>query len=172
MNGSSTVDPALIGYYRDAMIGGQQFHGLNILQYEHQIAVLIQETGAKTLLDYGSGRGHQYTLNGLHRRWGILMPAMYDPAVEEFSEKPRGVFDGVICSDVVEHVSEPYVEALIAELFAYSKLFVWASVCCRPAKKSFPDGRNMHVTIRPPDWWKAKFTAAAGNKRFAMVITP
>ena len=167
-----TVDTELLVYYHDAMSSGLQFQGLNVAQYEKPIRKLIQRTGAKTLLDYGSGLGHQYSQKGIHKRWGVAEPTCYDPAVTKFSKKPEGVFDGVICSDVLEHVPEPLVDALIEELFSYSTKFVWASVCARPAKKTFPDGRNMHVTLHPLTWWQLKFFKHAAGRLHMLVETP
>jgi hypothetical protein len=42
---------------------------------------------------------------------------------------------------------------------------VWASVCCRPAKKHFPDGVNMHVTVMPLDWWQERVNDANRKRR-------
>lgn len=167
-----TVDPRLIAYYRDAMAEGSQFFGVGVTQYEKPIRKLIQRTEAKTLLDYGCGQAHAYTQHGIHKRWGVAMPTLYDPAFAPYSVKPSGTFDGVICSDVLEHVPEKLVGAVVAELFEYADKFVWASVCCRPAKKLFPDGRNLHVTIQPFAWWQAKLTAAAHGKLYLLIETP
>lgn len=167
-----TVDPTLIEHYRDAIKEGSQFFGVGVLQYAKPIGKLITRTGAKTLLDYGCGLGQAYTKQGLHKRWGVPVPTLYDPAVKKFSAKPFRTFDGVICSDVLEHVPEELVDAVINELFAYADKFVWASVCCRAAKKKFPDGRNMHVTIQPFAWWQAKMTAAAHGKLYLLSETP
>lgn len=167
-----TVDVDLLKYYQEAVLSGAQFQGLNVIQYQKPIRKLIERTGATTLLDYGCGLGHQYSHFGLHKRWRVAMPACYDPAVDLFSEKPTGTFDGVICSDVLEHVPEALTDALIEELFSYSKIFVWASVCTRPAKKLFPDGRNLHITVKPIGWWHDKFARFSNGRRFELVVTP
>ena len=167
-----TVDPQLIDYYRDAITAGAQFYGLGVVQYAKPIGKMMTRTGAKTVLDYGCGMGHAYTRKKLHKRWGLNPPTLYDPAVLQFSAKPNGTFDGVICSDVLEHVGEELVDAVIAELFAYANKFVWASVCCRPAKKCFPDGRNMHVTIKNFAWWEEKMNRAAKGKLHLLSETP
>ena len=118
-------------------------------------------SGAKTLLDYGCGGGKQYTEECYHVLWNI-MPTLYDPAVKEFSRRPRGQFDGVIATDILEHVPIDELDAVVADLVAYSRLWCFISVCCRRAKgnKRLPDGRNVHVTIRPREWWRDKLGAA------------
>ena len=148
-----TVDPALIAWYRQASATKAQFQGLSVINHAKPIRKLIQATGATRLLDYGCGLGNQYSAAKLHEFWGVPVPALYDPGVVGLETKPAGSFHGVICSDVLEHVPEALLGNLLAEVFGYAERFVWMSVCCRPAKKSFPDGRNLHVTVRDPQWW-------------------
>lgn len=164
----------LIPLYREIAAKGVQFRGLSVLQHADEIGQMIHDTRAETLLDYGCGAGCAYMdPHLLHERWAVARPFLYDPAFEEHRVKPTGlVFDGVLCSDVLEHVEADRVPALIETLFAHARLFVWASVCTRPAKKSFKDGRNMHVTVRRMAWWTALFEAAAHGKRWHLTETP
>jgi hypothetical protein len=74
---------------------------------------------------------------------------------------------------VLEHVREEDVRDFVANLFGHAKKFVWASVCCRPAKKTFPDGEtNLHVTIHQLQWWLDIFNELCDGKPFALVETP
>jgi hypothetical protein len=156
-----TTDETLISEYRRLMKKGKKsgnFSGLSVLQHQKTIAQLIAKHGARTLLDYGCGRAAAYAApSKIHKKWGVLLPTFYDPSWEPFAQKPTGVFDGVICSDVLEHIGEQHIDAVISELIAYADKFIFASVCCRAAKKTFADGTNMHVTIKPYAWWHAKF---------------
>ena len=131
-----------------------KFPGTSIGPYVPQIAELVRESGAQTLLDYGCGAGEQYTKHRWHKAWGV-MPTLYDPAVPEFSELPIEQFDGVICTDVLEHVPEPELGDVIGDLVRLSRMWCFVSVCCRLAKwnKRLPGGGNVHVTVRPQAWW-------------------
>lgn len=165
----------LIKHYRDAAATGQAFRGLTILQHAEQIAGLVRTHRARTLLDYGSGAGDAWrSPHKLHKQLGLKWfdVALYDPAFPEHDDPPFGKWDGVLCSDVLEHVPEPEVLELIDRLFSHAHRFVWASVCCRPAKKLFPDGTNMHVTLHPIDWWREQFQQRAGGTAFYLVETP
>lgn len=139
------------------------FAGNSIKPYVGQIAELVAKTKATRLLDYGSGKGYQYLKLRVHEAWGIL-PHCYDVGVRQLSEKPEGFFDGVICTDVMEHIEEQDVDAVLADIFASisvrpgaKKSFAFFVICCRPAKKKvLPDGRNVHLTVKPPAFWQAK----------------
>ena len=138
------------------------FRGLSLLQHSAQVAAVIKAHEARTLLDYGSGAGDAYRdPYNVHQAWGVKRMSiyLYDPSFNPFRTPPApGVkFDGVICSDVLEHIPADQVDALVQSLFNHARKFVWASVCCRPAKKLFPNGTNPHVTIRPLQWWHDVF---------------
>lgn len=132
------------------------FQGFTMLDHIEAIKALIEKHNSQRLLDYGCGKGRQYTLKKAHEKWGGLMPVLYDPGVPEFSEKPRHKFDGIICTDVMEHIDEPDIKNILDDIFDYAadEAFVFFNISCRPAKrKKLPDGRNVHLTVKPPEWW-------------------
>lgn len=159
------MSDSLVHHYRDMAAGGQSFRGLSILQHRELIGKLIRRHRARTVLDFGCGAGDAYRQpHRLFKDWGLRWTAitLYDPAFEEHDRKPVGRFDAVLCSDVLEHVPEEEVDAFIDTLFGHARVLLWASVCCRPAKKTLPDGEtNLHCTLRPFDWWSEKFAARA-----------
>ena len=81
---------------------------------------------------------------------------MYDPAVPGYDEKPEGTFDIVICTDVMEHIEEQDVPAVLDNIFGYADKGVYLAICLREAKRLLPDGRNRHVTVKPQEWWLEK----------------
>lgn len=168
-----TTDPKLITEYA-AMMRLENFRGFSVLDHESHIGEMIARTEATTLLDYGCGRAGAYaTPNKVHKRWGVPIPRLYDPAWPPFAQKPAPgeIFDGVICNDVLEHIPQRHVDAVIEDLFSYARLFVFASVCCRPAKKKFSDGSNLHVTIKPYAWWRYRFDIASRGQEWVLIET-
>jgi len=149
------------------------FPGASLPKEAPRIKRLIKRTGAGTLLDYGAGKGQQY----LPRRmvdaeegvdypdiksyWGVSEVRCYDPGYSPFMELPSGKFDGVICTDVLEHCSEEDIPWILGELFDYARKFVYANVACFPARKTLPSGGNAHCTIRPVKWWDEQIARAA-----------
>lgn len=129
------------------------FAGRSLYKYVDEISETVRASKAKTLLDYGSGKGCQYVEGRVHELWGSIMPTLYDPAVEQIARRPVGQFDGVICTDVMEHVPEEEVAETLADICGYAREWCFLAISCRPAKKCFPDGRNVHVTIRDEPWW-------------------
>ena len=144
-------------------------------------------SGAKTLLDYGAGKGEQYRVRpfidadgaeypDLAAWWGVQVRC-FDPGYVPFSVPPEGEFDAVISTDMLEHCPEEDLPWIIAELFSRARRFVFASVACFPAKKHLPNGQNAHCTVKPPRWWRPIIEAAAAKKpgllhefRFAVVV--
>lgn len=137
------------------------FSGYSVILYAETIAGLVNQFGAARLLDYGSGKGYQYLLRRVHERWGGILPVCYDVGVWQLSERPQGLFDGIICTDVMEHIAEPDVDKVLGDVlsFAGENAFALFGIACRPATKFLPDGRNAHLTVQPPKWWEEKLAA-------------
>lgn len=140
------------------------YNGASLPRHAGRIKSLIDSHSARTVLDYGSGKGHQYhpmqirlpdgrEFNSIPAFWGIESIACYDPAYEPFSQAPTGKFDGVICTDVLEHCPEQDMRWILGELFTFARKFVFANVACYAAMKHLPNGENAHCTVRSITWW-------------------
>lgn len=168
---------SLVPAYREMAKGGTaNFQGLTVMNHTKQIGRLARSVSAKTMLDFGCGRGDAYrSPHKVYHQWGFHRGSvtLYDPAFHQSNKLPTGRYDLVVCSDVLEHIPEAEVDAFVARLFAYAKSAVWASVCCRPAKKFFADGvTNLHVTVQPYQWWHDTFVERANGKPFELLETP
>ena len=149
------------------------FPGVSLFPHIGRVKALIERTGARTVLDYGCGKGYQYEpqkisvpgegeWEGVIEYWDIDEVRCYDPAYDCYSQLPQGKFDGVISTDVLEHCLEDDVPWIVDEMFSYANRFVFACVACFPALATLPNGENAHCTVRPFSWWREIF-AAAGN---------
>jgi hypothetical protein len=148
------------------------FAGRNLLDHVPRVKALVKATGARSVLDYGSGKGLLYRMTDLAMPdgsiardmkdyWGVETIRCYDPGVPQFAEPPSAPCDGVVCTDVLEHIPEEDVDWLLAELFRLASRFVYANIAAYPAGKTLPNGWNAHITVRPPQWWAERISKAA-----------
>lgn len=77
------------------------------------------------------------------------------------------VYDGVFSTDMLEHIERQDVSRIIMDMLTFitpedRPTFAFFSVSCIPADKFLPppDGRNVHVTMEPPEWWQPILDAA------------
>lgn len=121
-----------------------------------KVGMFFKTFKPKTTLDYGCGKGWQWTKDKLHQEFNAPLPYMYDPGVSGIDQKPHGLtFDCTICTDVMEHVEPEDCDSTLTEIFNYTNKAVLFSIACNPAWKTFPDGRNLHVNCKPEEWWFA-----------------
>lgn len=146
------------------------FAGYSIKNYVEDITKLVKPVQPARILDYGSGKGYQYLQKRLHERWGGPLPHCYDVGVRQLSERPEGKFEAVICTDVMEHIAEDDVDEVLADIFSFvgdwqddeHRSFAFFAIACRPSKKKrLPDGRDVHLCIKHPNWWEAKLNKFA-----------
>ncbi len=171
----------LLAQYRTMHIRGEQFQnippeqtfsGQSLPRHAGNIKQLIDLHAARTLLDYGAGKGAQYQplrvdvpglgqFASIPEYWGVDNITCYDPGFEPFSRLPSGQFDGVISTDVLEHCPEDDIAWILGEMFRFAAKFLYANVACYPAKKRLSNGENAHCTIRPADWWQTQLSDVA-----------
>jgi len=153
----------------------EAFAGHSLLRHVARIRELVQATAARTILDYGAGKGEVYrpmpvTVDGervadsVAEYWDVDEVRCYDPGHDPFRELPGSQYDGVVCTDVLEHCPEEDLRWIIGELFGLARRFVFCSVACHPARKQLPNGENAHVTVRPPEWWRVLFLSCAAQR--------
>ena len=79
--------------------------------YVTQIKHLVSKYNANSVLDYGCGKGFQYTnpikdLKPFNERCGFESYYLYDPCVEQYKVPPlpNQKFDAIICLQVIKHI--------------------------------------------------------------------
>lgn len=132
------------------------FNGYSLHKWIDNIKDTINVTKAKSIIDFGCGKAELYKQN-IKQLWNVNDITLYDPGVEKFSSYPQSKADGVICIDVLEHITSKDVNEFINQLYALANKFVFIVVCTRPAKKHFKDGRNVHLTLKNEEQWNKIF---------------
>ena len=139
------------------------FDGKSLKFFFHPIKQVIELTKSNSIIDFGCGKAKYYfeeiyinkqSYCNVSNYWNTDNVYLYDPGVLSFSKYPNKKADGVICIDVVEHIPEVDIINFIEELFKLANKFVFVVIACYPAKKTLPDGRNVHLCIKTPEEWK------------------
>lgn len=156
------------------------FAGTQLPKRAEEIKRLIDRHAARTILDYGAGKGaayapHTQKSDGRDKggntaaspwqtlpAWGAAVRVrLYDPGYKPLATLPDGPFDGVICNDVLEHIPEEDIPWTLDAIFQRAQTFIYLVAACYPAKKQLANGLNAHAAVLSPDWWRQEVEAAA-----------
>ena len=128
-------------------------YGVASLSYAPVIKQLLDQTGIKTLSDYGAGKCNlRKGLYDLGKSDFEYFP--YDPAFPQYGPPRPAPF--VCCIDVLEHIEEPFLEDVLLDLKEITTNIGFFSIHTGPASKILPDGRNAHIIQKPSSWWLPK----------------
>lgn len=131
-------------------------YGASSGKWYSDVVRVIQETGAKSVLDYGCGKGHLFKM--LQNHLSGISAMGYDPAIQKFSTLPEPA-DLVVCTDVLEHVEPEHLDAVLQHLRGLSKKAFCCYVATRVGNKKLGDGRNAHLIVQEDAWWENKLRA-------------
>jgi hypothetical protein len=160
------------GFYKDMHEEGMFKGGSLKAEYIGSIKMLVKATKSTTVIDFGCGKAAAYKKDPpINDQFGIKSSNMYfyDIGVPEYEILPDGPFDGVICTDVLEHIPEELIDDALEKIFTRAQKFVFLIIHCGKAVKSLPNGENAHVTIRHPDWWNEKLSPYYDSSRLVHV---
>jgi len=130
----------------------------------------LEKGGYAIIDDYGSVKAQTYahypgeaadSRFKSRPEWDGVKVTCYDPGYTPFSGPLEPAYDGVICTDVLEHITEEDIPWVLDKLFRHARQFVYAVAACYPARKQLPDGQNAHCTLQEPTWWREQMEAAA-----------
>ena len=107
-----------------------------------------------SVLDYGCGHGG--LMAAIKEAYPTMQVEGYDPGNPEHNRMPKRSFDAVISGDVFEHIEPEHLDATLQLISSKILRCGWFRIACYPAKKHLPDGRNAHLIIKSPDWWRTK----------------
>lgn len=145
-----TGNPDLIEQYRQihaaSAYGTTSVKNLRFLRPE----IMLRKPGS--IIDYGCGQSRLIDLLDLGYPATLLR---YDPAIPAWAEKPKARADLLLNIDVLEHIEEPDLDAVMADMASLCRDAI-IIIDTRPAALVLPDGRNAHVTIRPRAWWRER----------------
>jgi len=142
--------------------GINTFSGRSLENNLFDIKKIISDTTSVDLLDYGCGKAIWYTntitvnnieYSSIRNFWNIKEFYLFDPGVDKYSKKPNKKFDGVVCTDVLEHIHPDDIENVVSEIFSFAKKFVFFDIATVEDNKILSNGENAHLIVKPHKWW-------------------
>jgi hypothetical protein len=145
-------NPDLIEQYRQIHAAGA--YGTTSVKNLRFLRPEIRLLRPRSIIDYGCGQSRLLDVLDLGYPVELIR---YDPAIPEWSEKPKAAADLLINVDVLEHIEEADLDAVMADMASLCRHAI-IIIDTRPAAAVLPDGRNAHVTVRPGAWWRERLS--------------
>lgn len=129
---TSTISPE----QRDASIKLHQQHAVwggspyYLIEVSENISLdllwFVKHTQPKSILDFGCGKG--YAADNLKRQFPDIDIVKYDPCFPEFEQYPTGVFDLVICYNVLQMADDVTLPLVVDELNQFTGKYLFINV--------------------------------------------
>jgi cyclopropane fatty-acyl-phospholipid synthase-like methyltransferase len=120
---------------------------------------LINEHNIKSILDFGCGKG--LLVDSLKKEFPEITVYGYDPSDPDRNTLPKKV-DMILSFDVLEHIEPQFINETLISLKTICDKVMHHVIACHPAKRVLNDGRNAHLIIENPNWWKIKISEQIG----------
>ena len=112
----------------------------------------IEEYAPKTMLDFGCGHGALIAV--IKQNYPEIKCWGYDPGDPHYGVMPPRTFEAVISTDAIEHIEPEHLIQSLQLISDKMERCGFFRIACHPAKKTLPDGRNCHLIVEEPDWWR------------------
>jgi hypothetical protein len=125
------------------------FKGKTYRKYLEEFDQVFEGNRNQITLDFGCGK-----VGGLANVSANVIP--YDPCIKKYTFDPWiKKFDIVFSADVLEHLEETQIDQFLENCDASTADKLFLAISCRAAEKLLPDGRNVHLTVKPPAQWES-----------------
>ena len=114
----------------------------------------LKEFKPQSIFDYGCGKGG--VVKALHESYPDINAVGWDPGHPSFQNRPAGNWDMLISTDVLEHIEPVFLDSVLKDIHETFQKNAFLIIATSPAKKFLPDGRNAHLIVETPGWWKDK----------------
>lgn len=144
------ISPEYVGEQK--LLHEQPAYGSRGFNWGYLIAGIARIENCKTILDYGCGKGTLVkTLNDAK-----ILVSGYDPAIPKFASLPSRA-DLVASVDVLEHIEPECLNEVLNHLSYLTIKILFVAISMTPAKRKLSDGRNTHLLIERPEFWRPLF---------------
>jgi len=143
----------------------KQLHQAGKFDNGHKAYAIIEdflkEYKPDSLLDFGCGQGG--LIRAVQERHDIFCEG-YDPGNEQFKQLPKRSYDVVVSTDAIEHIEPAHLDETLRVIDSKIQRCGFFRIACYPAKKKLPDGRNAHLIVESPEWWRNKILSTMNVK--------
>lgn len=151
------MDSLISPQYKELL---QDFHssnpqwGASSVRFLLRILNLIGDYNIASVLDYGCGKAA--IKKDIEKAYPKTHIQLYDPGIPEHVNLPECA-DLVICTDVLEHVEEEFIDGVLFHIACLTKKVAYFVVHTGDCGHRLPDGRPAHILQRNQSWWQEKF---------------
>ena len=118
------------------------------------IAKWIDKFKPTSVFDYGCGKGG--FVKAITESYPDIKAIGWDPGHPDFKERAPGPYDMLISTDVLEHIEPVFLDNVLKDVHETFSKCAFLIIATSPAKKFLADGRNAHLIVETPGWWKTK----------------
>lgn len=147
---SEEYQKQLVELHKSPVFGNKKEIPIDIIR-------LIEEYKITSILDFGCGKG--LLIGSIKTAYPDMLVHGYDPTNNR--PLPDSV-DMIMSFDVLEHVEPEFINMTLVDLKNRCNKIMHHLIACHPAKRALDDGRNAHLIIETPDWWKNKISEHIG----------
>lgn len=157
--GMALIDQSYQQQLLEMHSAGKFNHGAKAYQI---VKSFINQYQPTSLLDFGCGHGA--LINTINSHHPNIELAGYDPGNPAFCSLPTRTFDAVVSTDALEHIEPAFLTDTLKTIGNLMQRCGCFRIACYPAKKNLPDGRNAHLIVQPPEWWREQLLTSMGVK--------
>lgn len=151
-----------LNLFKNGYSQGRASPGLNFMPlYEKYIKSPIVDLGCGAGDAVKALRGKGFKADGID--WITFNPEMLSRDITD--DLDLSGYTTVICLDVLEHLTEPGIEAVLTSMRKTERQVM--TICTAPAKSS--EKFQLHLTIKPVDWWTDKISQHLMIKKHSSV---
>jgi len=148
------IDPEYQAQLAKMHSRGQFVRGSKILG---AVRPFIDQYLPASIMDFGCGHGA--LMASINQAYPDIVVEGYDPGNPNHNHMPTRSFDAVVSADVFEHIEPEHLASTLQLIGDKIQIAGWFRIACYPAKKHLPDGRNAHLIVESPDWWRQQLLA-------------
>ena len=148
------IDPEYQAQLAKMHSQGQFVRGSKILE---AVRPFIDQYLPASIMDFGCGHGA--LMASISQVYPNIRVEGYDPGNPKHNRMPKRSFDAVVSADVFEHIEPEHLASTLQLIGNKIQVAGWFRIACYPAKKHLPDGRNAHLIVESPDWWRKQLLA-------------